>query len=372
MLAPANFGSPLAQMGKSFLGELVKGRWKVGDFLEAGRQLLNGLELASDYQWELAHRDLLIPDNYFQPDKIKTTILVGDSDYTGIRSWFNKPGTDGTVVISGTNLNTLKLTLKFAKPKNDPNNTYLPHEWVKDVSVGNTAYGILQNYNHGTITEINPGDEANPYSNASVLLRALTDSKDDFVQLQKDLSQANDDLFNGTGKDKYQQFNIHAIDSQGSPVHDFTLEFSVYKKENISGNVMSIDQVPDNDVDDDEYAFSTELNTLVTKETHTYTNDTSYRRLLVNHRELTDFVRRLVQNANFKNGFVIGMRIYVPAVDKGISYVLDNLQHIVIHDSTVVDDGMPRFFFENTTTLVELQVDRKNTYVRIGTDPADH
>src|SRR5436190_15229168 len=43
MLAPANFGSPLAHRGKSFLGSLVKGRWKVGDFLEVGQQILNDL-----------------------------------------------------------------------------------------------------------------------------------------------------------------------------------------------------------------------------------------------------------------------------------------------------------------------------------------
>src|SRR6056297_3846219 len=47
MLAPANFGSPLAHRGKSFLGRLVKGRWKVGDLLEVGRNLLDGLELGS-------------------------------------------------------------------------------------------------------------------------------------------------------------------------------------------------------------------------------------------------------------------------------------------------------------------------------------
>lgn len=60
MLAPANFGSPLAHRGKSFLGSLFKGRWKIGDLLEVGRHMLDGLELASPYQWELAHRDLLI------------------------------------------------------------------------------------------------------------------------------------------------------------------------------------------------------------------------------------------------------------------------------------------------------------------------
>jgi pimeloyl-ACP methyl ester carboxylesterase len=372
MLVPANFGSPLAQMGKSFLGELVKGRWKVGDFLEVGRQLLNGLELASEYQWQLAHRDLFIADNYFNRDKIRATILVGDTDYTGARGWFNKPGTDGTVVISGTNLDTVKLTLRFAKPKNDPNNTYLPHEWVKDTGMSDTAYGILEGYNHGSIVDNVSKDKDAPYSVSNVILRALSDSKEDFVQLKKDLNDYTNDLFSKTGKDKYQQFNVRAVDNQGSPVRDFTLEFSVYKKENVTTQAIPIDQIPDNDVDDDEYAYSTKLNTMVMKEVHPYSADTSYRRLLVNHRELMDFVTTLTEDPNFKNGFIIGMRIYVPAIDKGINYVLDNLQHIVIHDSTATDDGVPSFFYENTTTLMELQVDRKNSYVTVQTEPRKH
>src|SRR5690606_23518735 len=81
MLAPANFGSPLAHRGKSFLGSLFKGRWKIGDLLEVGRNLLDGLELASPYQWELAHRDLLVDEPYFNREQIQLTILVGIDDY---------------------------------------------------------------------------------------------------------------------------------------------------------------------------------------------------------------------------------------------------------------------------------------------------
>ncbi|CAI2718924.1 protein of unknown function [Nitrospina watsonii] len=65
MLAPANFGSPLAHRGKSFLGSLFKGRWKIGDMLEVGRNLLNGLELASPYQWDLSHQDVLVDHSYY-------------------------------------------------------------------------------------------------------------------------------------------------------------------------------------------------------------------------------------------------------------------------------------------------------------------
>ena len=115
MLAPANFGSPLAHQGRSFLGRLFKGRWKIGDMLEVGQNLLDGLELASPYQWELAHNDLLYPIPYYSAAKIQTTILVGIKDYEGLRGWVNKPGTDGTVVIAGTSLDSAKLVLDYTQ-----------------------------------------------------------------------------------------------------------------------------------------------------------------------------------------------------------------------------------------------------------------
>ncbi len=49
MLAPANFGSPLAHKGRSFIGRVLKG-WNrfVG---QTGTQVLKGLELGSPYSW---------------------------------------------------------------------------------------------------------------------------------------------------------------------------------------------------------------------------------------------------------------------------------------------------------------------------------
>src|SRR5688500_17382935 len=117
MLAPANFGSPLAHRGKSFLGSLVKGRWKVGDLLEVGRRFLDGLELGSPFQWRLAHEDLLLDKPLYRAAGIQVTVLVGVKDYEGVRGWVNKPGTDGTVVIAGTSIDTAKLVLDFCHPK---------------------------------------------------------------------------------------------------------------------------------------------------------------------------------------------------------------------------------------------------------------
>src|SRR4051812_31253352 len=58
MLAPANFGSALAHLGKSMIGRITKG-WD--NWFQTGTEMLRGLELASPYQWDLACRDLLDP-----------------------------------------------------------------------------------------------------------------------------------------------------------------------------------------------------------------------------------------------------------------------------------------------------------------------
>ncbi len=59
-LAPATFGSPMAHKGRSWLGAMFKGGRELGpDFMEAGDQVLAGLELGSQYTWDLAHRDFL-------------------------------------------------------------------------------------------------------------------------------------------------------------------------------------------------------------------------------------------------------------------------------------------------------------------------
>jgi triacylglycerol esterase/lipase EstA (alpha/beta hydrolase family) len=58
MLAPANFGSRLASLGKSMIGRVAKG-WN--NWLQTGAEMLAGLDLASLYQWALARRDLLDP-----------------------------------------------------------------------------------------------------------------------------------------------------------------------------------------------------------------------------------------------------------------------------------------------------------------------
>ncbi len=343
MLAPANFGSPLAHRGKSFLGSLFKGRWKFGDFLESGRQILDGLELGSPYQWELAHKDLIIDSPAYQPDKIQVTILVGLNDYQGVKGWVNKPGTDGTVVISGTNLNSIKLTLDFNSKEN-------PFNWSQKDNYTNIAYGVLKDLDHGTIVA-NLGNSStdNEVLTTTVINALQTKDKNDFLKLQEQLKSLTDKNYAETGKQKFQHFIVRAVDDQECPVNDFMLEFDLVHTDNIHGHLANQDKITEL-----ENKFSMDINKIFTEEIHTHTLNPSYRRFLVN---LDEMHKKITEAKKAIGGDVaVVMKISIPDIDQNIAYNKENLNNISVYrtDSKQAVD----LFFPNTTTLIELQVDR--------------
>jgi hypothetical protein len=367
MLAPANFGSPLAHRGKSFLGSLIKGRWKMGDFLEVGRQLLNGLELASPFQWRLAHQDLLSEKPYFNATQIQVTVLVGAKDYEGVRGWVNKPGTDGTVVIAGTSIDTVKVVLDFARPDDDGED-YVPFAWNETNAADDFAFGVLKELDHGSIV----GESAEGGSEVSghivTALKASTAAE--FRALQKSLEEVTKQTYAETAEDEdgnivpahqvYQQFVVHAMDQFGEEVRDFTLEFFVLA----ARKVTDAGVINDGRIAWKEEAYTQLMNDAMLREVHTHSIDSSFRRLLVDLEE----VKAILTGAATELGepVVLGMRVYVPDVDKGIKYDVDALQNIVIVDPRRGEGKGMKFFYPNTTTLVELRVRRKCELVKLS------
>lgn len=117
-MAPATWGSPQAHKGRTWLGALVKGSKELGpDFLNAGDRVLEGLELASSFTWDLAHMDLLGPAPFYDrgPSTPFLAVFIGNQPYTGLSSVANEPGTDGTVRWAGCDLNTRKLTIDLTR-----------------------------------------------------------------------------------------------------------------------------------------------------------------------------------------------------------------------------------------------------------------
>jgi len=365
MLAPANFGSPLAHRGKSFLGELVKGRWKVGDLFEVGRLILDGLELGSPFQWDLAHHDLLGEEVLFRADRIHVTILVGADDYTGIAAWVNKPGTDGTVVIAGTSLDSAKMILS-------PGDSRTPVDWHSTKTVDQFAFGVLPGLNHGTIVDTFKED-ADGGLVGPLLLRGLrTGSPDDFARLIKDLDDTTESTYKTKGADgrekykMYQQFIVRCVDDQGNRADDFTLEFVLSNadpgSEDNKGSNCAADGVN----------YSDEASRLLTAEFHQHSVDPSYRRFLFVPSEMIDLMTRA--KTAYGSDVRLMMRVYVPGVEKGIQYDCGCFQHVVLADTAPPpppgSNGLS-FLYPNTTTLLEIRTNRVNEYVFVGTTPRD-
>lgn len=378
MLAPANFGSPLAHRGKSLLGRVFGGRWKIGDMLEVGQKLLDGLELGSAHQWELAHRDLLGPEPFYDADRVRLTVLVGTGDYSGLRGWVEKPGTDGAVVIAGTPLDSVKLSLDFCASGE-------PLSWKRETAHGDFAFGPLPGHDHGSVVEAfesGPGDDGDGRERADrddgavrrLVLSALrVGSPGEFARHRERVQETREAARSaaaesGPAPTRWQQFLFHAVDDQGQPVRDFTLEFFVHRRgrETRLGETRRGAPHGPRMLTRGERELSREADRLMTAHFHTYSRDSSFRRALVDVAAV---------EALLPDGHVLAMRMYVPRVEDGIYYDTDHLRDVVVHDPAGeggTDGGSPSFLHPDTTTLVQLRVDRVTDYVAVSTRPREH
>ncbi|HZF14247.1 MAG TPA: alpha/beta fold hydrolase [Thermoanaerobaculia bacterium] len=249
MLAPANFGSRLAQLGQSMLGRLVKG-W--GNWFHTGKTMLGHLELASPYLWDLAQRDLFIPlgketaPSIYGPTGVWPFVIVGSHPYAdALRRIVNENGSDGTVRVCAANLNVKGVTVDFARNEKDPVLT----QWALR-SQEPIPFAVLPNRTHGSIVDpAGKSDIAVTSPNlqaqlGELILKALScDSPDAYRTLASDWEAisddtaklANDDALrksvfveDGTAPELFHRFFqviTHVIDDHGADVLDYFLEF---------------------------------------------------------------------------------------------------------------------------------------------------
>ncbi|MBI4184673.1 MAG: hypothetical protein HY521_11835 [Proteobacteria bacterium] len=249
MLAPANFGSRLAAMGKSMLGRIVKG-WN--NWFQTGTGMLNALELASPYQWRLAEADLFVPagagsaPSVYGPRGVWPFVIVGTHPYPGgPRTIVNEDGGDGTVRVAAANLNAEGLTLDFSADPDNPRSTRWARRHGEDFRF---PLAVLPNRTHGSIVTPEESDVAGAadprFDPGALILAALgCASGADYRRIGErwsDLSEATaalaaDEaarraLFAGREVSEeyfhqYLQVNVHVVDDHGNDVPDFFLEF---------------------------------------------------------------------------------------------------------------------------------------------------
>ncbi len=143
MLAPANFGSPLAHKGRAIYGRVIKG-FNAKKRFQTGTHILKALEMASPYTWDLAQRDRFA-DNGMSASGVRTTVIVGNTGYSGISSLANELGSDGTVYAATANLNCAAIEVSF------PTGDRRPQFSAIRRARGDTAFLLMDNFNHSSI-----------------------------------------------------------------------------------------------------------------------------------------------------------------------------------------------------------------------------
>lgn len=242
MLAPANFGSRLASTGKSMLGRVIKG-WN--NWFQTGTQTLNGLELASEYQWDLALRDLLDPSGEsagpYGPDKIMPFVVIGTKGYEDVlREIVNENGSDGTIRCAAANLNVRGFTVDFSHSEKDTEVVPVPwHVRAGDVLF---PFAILPDRDHSSI--IKPDEQSGANEDISdrlgkLILQALKcNGKAEYAAIAEDWRKISEATAASTpeqlGKTmpddtnalhQYLQIVIYVRDDQGQAINDYFVEY---------------------------------------------------------------------------------------------------------------------------------------------------
>jgi hypothetical protein len=116
MLAPANHGSALAQLGKSKLSRVKS--WVEG--LEPGQGILNWLELGSSQAWDLNLDWIQHGTEAMTETGVFPFVIIGQSIdrklYDHINSYTGEDGSDGVVRIASADLNNAYLKLEQEQP----------------------------------------------------------------------------------------------------------------------------------------------------------------------------------------------------------------------------------------------------------------
>lgn len=234
MMSPANFGSPLAAQGKSVLGRFLKG-WKWDGLWQTGELILNVLELASPYGWELAEADLFDPEfNIYAPENVMVTVFAGTAAYSSpFRRALHEDGSDGTVRASTANMNAHLFRLSFEDDKK-PRLVEVPRNCPA------MAYAVFDR-DHTAIHDPEDSRQSELWSNLVVqsLSVEVAGYKEHIRSCSKTTALTFAQIDTSENKDWYHEYQ-HVVfrvkDQFGKPITDYVVEF--YQKDDRKDEVM--------------------------------------------------------------------------------------------------------------------------------------
>lgn len=232
MLAPANHGSSLAQLGKGRLSRIKA----FFESVEPGQKILDWLELGSEEQWAL-NTDWLNFDGPAQG--LFPFVLTGQSIdrklYDHLNSYTGEPGSDGVVRVAAANLN-----YDFVRLHQQPDGGL---KLVDSKRSAATAMTILPALSHtGSVSGIMQSvslDNAHPTVDA-ILACLAVQNEAEYADLCSSFSRNSERVQNSERVDRWRSLGrdytapnpphsmicFRVVDDQGWLVEDYDLAFT--------------------------------------------------------------------------------------------------------------------------------------------------
>lgn len=346
--APANFGSDLAALGQSFLAKFrttfFNSHARRQDFLESGKAVLQGLEPASPFQWELSWLDLHTPSTYFNPaqpehKRCYPLVFAAGEAYGGVEAKLLKQrgaiGTDGTVRIAGTSLNTRYCTLDFRDDE-----TRLV--WVPEVKHPDIPWAAFAGFNHGSIINPQQAGFTGPHGPGTLAvqsLKSVTDlaSYQQMAETFRTTCETNYQMMPKERRDAFQQFFFVVRDDVDQIVDDYFIDFYVATRDGHAHHDLTV-------------YFDEQFETQVTR----HSAKPSHRVFLLNCAKLHEFWDRLVQE-----DAVLMIQVNGASALPDVHY---NPSTFVAFDPRGTRaPGEPWLLRPNTTTLVDIVLNRRQS-----------
>jgi hypothetical protein len=242
MLAPANFGSALAALGRSRVGRIQA--WIDGG-VEPGQGVLDWLELGSPAS--LALNRAWIEGRTVPPTAggclpfVLTGQTIDRKFYDNLNSYTGELGSDGVVRVAAANLNASYVQLE---QRADPGAAHEPLEWVGRCDAPRTAFRLLPGVAHsgrrlGILRSVGEAaDRASPTLDAVLACLRVADDQqyaalcDQFeranreTEAQERVERARVALLEREYLHTPRSMAIFRVqDQEGAPVNDFDLLF---------------------------------------------------------------------------------------------------------------------------------------------------
>jgi pimeloyl-ACP methyl ester carboxylesterase len=349
-LAPANFGSPMAHRGRSVMGAVIKGIHNDPsgpDFLEPGDRVLSGLELGSAYTWQLAHRDLLLPQEIsgqdaarskpiysLDPDTPYPFVFIGLERYPFKSLVIPEAGYDGTVRWAGASLSTRKLTIDLTRAAEAADAAGEVRELPR--ASAEIPLVLVDGLNHGTIMR-------EPQRLIDCVVEALAvDDRDGYLEWRERHPTLTAEQLEDP-PERWQQFVVRVVDERGDPVQDYCITLG-------TGEGDDFEPIR---------GFSLDV--------HAFRDDPSYRCFHVNLDELPANVESRLRLRLVASTGTPYVTYYGAGHNRHEISPTDGYGFWTAEQTLETPDDLT-FFYPYTTTLVEIRLNREPT---IAVDPHD-